>query len=632
MKLSQNSPKKMQYNLDGWAKNYLNTMLNGLTGHLDSLFYPFNTNCWAKATFVEGGLEGWWPYEQYSYWLDGLIKCSYFANDKENFNKAKNIIDNALEVVDENGFIGAKELKVQGQGNQWVHAVFFRAVLFLYEITGDKKYLNKTINHYLSNTSDYSLWRESVNIENIVNCYLSSGKEELKTLAINAYELHCSKDSNIETKMQDYYLDKPINLHAVTYNEMVKIPALLYCLTEDYKYLEASIKGVERIHKYHMLPIGIHSGAESFNGTDSLSCVETCDISDYCWTLSYLAEITNDNSYLDEIERIMLNVAPGIMDHEFKTLQYFSSMNQVISTFNSNHSTSFTQTPRMAYQSDHYPECCTGNANRSMPNYIYRAISKKEYGYKINFYIPGHFIMDDLDILIETNYPYSENVKIIINSDLKNKELHFRIPKWCVDFKYQTNHICKIINNELIVSGDFKTNEEIVLEIPSKLEVVETSEGYLVQKQPIVYTLKINEDIQIDTSEKRQAPGYPAYNISPASIWNIGLNKELFLSSAQLINVKTNNLFDNGNYITASGYILNDLSLEKTHTSLVPISDYDKGEIVKLRRNGQFIYEGDLLFTPSIKDKKFNNVTRTNITLVPYSVAMLRWTIFPKIK
>ena len=143
---------------------------------------------------------------------------------------------------------------------------------------------------------------------------------------------------------------------------------------------------------------------------------------------------------------------------------------------------------------------------------------------------------------------------------------------------------------------------------------------------------KRQEDIQIDTSEKRQAPGYPAYNISPASIWNIGLNKELFLSSAQLINVKTNNLFDNGNYITASGYILNDLSLEKTHTSLVPISDYDKGEIVKLRRNGQFIYEGDLLFTPSIKDKKFNNVTRTNITLVPYSVAMLRWTTFPKIK
>ena len=44
------------------------------------------------------------------------------------------------------------------------------------------------------------------------------------------------------------------------------------------------------------------------------------------------------------------------------------------------------------------------------------------------------------------------------------------------------------------------------------------------------------------------------------------------------------------------------------------------------------VYGGDLLFTPSIKDKKFNNVTKTNITLVPYSVAMLRWTIFPKNK
>ena len=62
------------------------------------------------------------------------------------------------------------------------------------------------------------------------------------------------------------------------------------------------------------------------------------------------------------------------------------------------------------------------------------------------------------------------------------------------------------------------------------------------------------------------------------------------------------------------------------------ISDYDKGEIIKLRKNGQVIFDGDLLFIPSIKDTKFNNVTRTKITLMPYSVAMLRWTIFQKIK
>ena len=60
----------------------------------------------------------------------------------------------------------------------------------------------------------------------------------------------------------------------------------------------------------------------------------------------------------------------------------------------------------------------------------------------------------------------------------------------------------------------------------------------------------------------------------------------------------------------------------------MPISDYDKVEIIKLRKNGQFIFDGDLLFILSIKDKKFNNVTRTKITLM----LMLRWTIFAKIK
>lgn len=49
--------------------------------------------------------------------------------------------------------------------------------------------------------------------------------------------------------MQDFLLSKPIKLHAVTYNEMVKIPALLYAVTNDKNYLNASIKGLKRIEK-----------------------------------------------------------------------------------------------------------------------------------------------------------------------------------------------------------------------------------------------------------------------------------------------------------------------------------------------------------------------------------------------
>ena len=34
-------PKMAQYRFGGWAEKYLDKMLEGLTGNLNSLFYPF---------------------------------------------------------------------------------------------------------------------------------------------------------------------------------------------------------------------------------------------------------------------------------------------------------------------------------------------------------------------------------------------------------------------------------------------------------------------------------------------------------------------------------------------------------------------------------------------------------------
>ena len=81
-------PLGANFKASGNIKNYFDKMLNGLTGNLDKLFYPFNTGCWEKQSFTDGGLEGWWPYEQYAYWLDGYVKCAYFSGNEKHFQKA----------------------------------------------------------------------------------------------------------------------------------------------------------------------------------------------------------------------------------------------------------------------------------------------------------------------------------------------------------------------------------------------------------------------------------------------------------------------------------------------------------------------------------------------------------------
>ena len=68
------------------------------------------------------------------------------------------------------------------------------------------------------------------------------------------------------------------------------------------------------------------------------------------------------------------------------------------------------------------------------------------------------------------------------------------------------------------------------------------------------------------------------------------------------------------------------------HTDNVFISDYDKQEIVKLRRMGQIIYEGELTFPPEIKDIQPTGLTKREITLIPYGASALRWTVFPDVQ
>ena len=62
---------------DGWLRQYLLNMRNGLTGHLEAAGYPFNTKGWL--CIGELGVRGddWGPYEQVGYWVDGMLRTGW---------------------------------------------------------------------------------------------------------------------------------------------------------------------------------------------------------------------------------------------------------------------------------------------------------------------------------------------------------------------------------------------------------------------------------------------------------------------------------------------------------------------------------------------------------------------------
>ncbi len=112
---------------------------------------------------------------------------------------------------------------------------------------------------------------------------------------------------------------------------------------------------------------------------------ETCDITDWSWSFGYMLIATGEGSWGDRIERATFNALPGAVTKDFKQLQYFSSANQVLAS-----STACTRVAvtRMSYRAAHETECCTGNVNRAMPNYVTRMWMGAEDGLAAVLYGP----------------------------------------------------------------------------------------------------------------------------------------------------------------------------------------------------------------------------------------------------
>ena len=126
-------------------------------------------------------------------------------------------------------------------------------------------------------------------------------------------------------------------MHGVTMNELMKIPMILYAHTGKEEYLQAALKADYKMETPNMLIDGINSSTEALAGNDPLASHETCDISDYTWTMGYYLMTTGDPQWADRIEKGIFNGGLGSITKDFRSMQYFSCPNQFIATGNSNH-------------------------------------------------------------------------------------------------------------------------------------------------------------------------------------------------------------------------------------------------------------------------------------------------------
>ena len=251
----------------GWLSRYLGTQASGLTGHLQVAGFPFNTKGWACPKVIVRGkyAEPWWPYEQYAYWVDAMIRCGHLLGHKPLIAKAKRNIDYVLEHADADGYLGPKFLKQSKQQNRWPHAVFFRAMIAHYSATCDGRIITALKRHYLCDSSEHCLGRDVCNIEIMLWLYEKTQDKRLLDRALGAFEKYnritaesgkaepCQLSGGADTTLAGMLSSKPGQSHGVTYNEICKLTAIVYMYTGKKKYLAATANAYRKIDKFHML-------------------------------------------------------------------------------------------------------------------------------------------------------------------------------------------------------------------------------------------------------------------------------------------------------------------------------------------------------------------------------------------
>lgn len=599
----------------GWLKEFLLRQRSGLTGHPEVLSYPFNSVLWAGVIDRIGEQHGanWWRYEQTAYYSDGLLRLGYLLEDTALINRAGAGIRYTLAHPQPNGRLGPQLFT-----SQWPMAVYFRVLQAEYAATGDARIIDALHQHYLSYTPEEigNAKRAIVNIEGMLWTYGHTNDPRLLQLAekafnIGGFELNLTTASSADTLV----------LHGVTYMEMAKLPAILYSYTGKKIYLNAAINAMHKLDRDHMLPDGIPSSNEFLAGKDPLQSHETCDITDYTWTAGYLLMITGDGHWADKLERAIFNAGPGAVSKDFKNLQYFSSVNQVIATGQSNHNKFAHGSTWMAYWPCHETECCAGNVHRFMPNYAARMWMQDTlgapvaalYGPSVNtFAYQGNKCV----ITENTRYPFADQLLFTFNMQQPMQmPFTFRIPGWCKSATILINdqpYTDRLTPGTFVtIRRKFRNNDRILLQFPMTPQLLPWGQwGVAVERGPLLYAFPVPEKMTTDTAtyanlggKKSPDPDFPALDLRPDGPWNYAL----LLQPEQWQVIDTN----------------------------YPAYPFDAATtIIKVpARKVNHWALSDNRYTPSLPARgTFSYASSTDtISLVPYGTTRLRLTVFPVI-
>ncbi|RYX81717.1 hypothetical protein EON83_22800 [bacterium] len=424
-------------------------------------------------------LRGMDPYELY-FTLHGLITASQELNDPKALAAAKKLGDYFADTIgpgkaefwpsdihapqNHNVRLTGSHSPIAGHT---VHYGFEGTLLIdpmlrLYEVTGDKKYLQWS-QWVVANMDKWSGWDSFSRLDDV-----AAGKIGVDQL-------------------QPY-------VHSHTFQMNFLGLLRLYQITGDASLLR-KVKGAwDDVAKRQMYITGGVSVAEHYEEGNfkpvSGNVVETCANMSWMQLTQALLELTGDPKYGDAIEKLLVNHVFASQTGDGDSYRYHTPPNG--------------SKPEGYF---HGPDCCTSSGHRlvsMLPEFFY---AQKGDALFVNQYVPStaNFALpggNTVALTQQTRYPEAETVTIEVTpKKAANFALNVRIPAWCAAPTLKVNGKTMAAKAGYArIERSWKAGDKVELTLPMSLSWQQSDGGeeknapvanrpYALLRGPVVYAL-----------------------------------------------------------------------------------------------------------------------------------------------
>ncbi|NLD86737.1 MAG: hypothetical protein GX633_00565 [Clostridiales bacterium] len=623
----------------GWIKEQLERSRDGMGGHLDELepnmiAHPYVT----RQTDEKWGAvkAGWGAEISGNYWY-GLINLAFTLNDPGLIAKAEKWVNGCLANAREDGYLGTytENDNLLDDYNGWGTTCGMRALMHYYNATGRKDVIDavyRCMLWFCDNWAGDRKTRYAGNalIDAMSLCYTYTGDKKLLKF-VDEYLDYLNRNDlylNSLNAMLDPKLTYNSN-HAATYVWLPKYMASAYQASGNPVHLQAAENVVNKAMKVYLPNGGIASNTEYLSPTSSVTETEYCTYSFYNSALMQMSAVTGDPKYGDMVERICFNGAQGARKKDEKCIAYFTSMNQIFSTDQSD----FVGGDNGVYAPCYPVSCCPVVSVWIMPEFVRSmALVDGDGNIYLNHYGPASMDFGDIRIEEETLYPFRNSIKLTVSGSAARK-LFIRIPQWCSESCVKVNgscagegeagtyfEVCSALSDGDVIEICFKAEVRM-----SKLDDSDTYSHYPVYLEygALLFALPIPEVWkEIPGNPRTPLPeGWHWYNVTPNLIWddrgdiyeqqglrkynitwNVAINENLPLDKIEVIEEET------------EGYVWEDPKLKMKLPGYKAI----------------FSYAPYIRKTHEVYQSPIDVQEELELELVPYGCVNLRITCFPR--